>query len=496
MNKRLAKFLSSVALVALLASCGGNGGEGGGGGGGGGEGLKKVEIQFWHTFGQTIQDNLGPQIEQFKKLVKANENVEIEVNLKPHSNYDSIKEQIDKNLIIGKGPTLAVGYPDHVAGYMYSEMTPGQFVVNLDDYITNSTYGLGKDAYLGDPENDSLDDFIDAYIDGGKHFIREGTYTFPYMKSTEAMLYNFDAVEKVLTHYKPDIAGNETKIKEYMDNLDWEEFMNLCRETWKYRAEISSAMEYPAFYDSDSNLFISQLHQAGIPYSSINKSTMTGQIDFAEGEARTDAEEIVTDLKGWHQEHLFTTKGLYSTYGSDSFKNFKTVFTIGSTGGSGYSLTTDFRIGVCKVPSIDKDNSVYVVQGPDLCIFNNPTLSEQANKDRVLYAWKLIKFLTNPKNNCAIAINGSEGYLPVRESAYLEDLYLEFIESGEPQAQIAKVVTDEINGSYFNTACFMGSATLRTQVGAIVTLSCDPKTTDSVSSVFQTAINNAILDIK
>lgn len=471
----------------------------------GGTSASKVEISFWHTFGQTIQDNLKPQIQKFQELVKKNEGVDVTVNLVPESNYDTIKEDISKGIEAGQGniPTIAVAYPDHVADYIEAEGNqPGKYVVNLNDYINNKDYGLGTEAYLGDAQGDSIDDFIPSYIEGGTKFTREGQYTMPYMKSTEAMLYNYDAVVKVLAHYKPEFNGAKNKIVEYMDNLDWAEFMELCRQTATYKNEINPALKQAAFYDSDSNMFISQLYQSGINYSSIvtnSAGKKVGHIDFAEGENRTKAEAMVTSLRNQYNEvvdgvHLFTTKGAFATYGSDSFKDVESVFTIGSTGGSGYSLTTDFTIGCCQVPSVDKTKAQFVTQGPELCIFNNPSLSESANAARRLYAWKLMKYLTNAENNCRICLLGSEGYLPVRESSYSEDLYLEFLESGEFQAEIAELVTDKIDGKYFNTPCFPGSAALRTEAGGIITEALTSN--KSITDIFNVAINNATLKIK
>lgn len=530
MNKHLIKLLTLAGIVSLATGCGGgehsqpqessnpgtsessapdasassDGGQSSNNQGSSSQAASnKVEISFWHTFGQTIQDNLNPQIKKFQDLVKANEGVDVEVKLVPCSNYQTINDDINKGLTTGNIPTLAVAYPDHVADYIEAEGNqPGKFMVNLNNYINDSKVGLGKESYLGDVAGDSLDDFIPAYLEGGQSFTREGQYTFPYMKSTEAMLYNYDAVVKVLAHYKPDFHGAKNAIMEYMDNLDWTEFMELCRQTATYKSEINPALQNAAFYDSDSNLFISQLYQQGVSYSSITTNEAgkkVGHIDFAEGTNRAAAEQIVTNLRSNYNEvvngiHLFTTKGAFSTYGSDSFKNVESVFTIGSTGGSGYSLTTQFNIGVCKVPSLNKNNPTYVTQGPDLCILNNPGLSETANAKRTLYAWKLIKYLTNAENNCKICLLGSEGYLPVRESSYSEDLYLEFLESGEAQAEIAQLVTDKINGKYFNTPCFPGSAALRTEAGGIITEALT-KTT-SISSIFDTAINNATLKIK
>ena len=471
----------------------------------GGGSASKVEISFWHTFGQTIQDNLKPQILKFQELVKKNEGVDVTVNLVPESNYDTIKEDISKGIEAGQGniPTIAVAYPDHAADYIEAEGNqPGKFLVNLNDYINNKDYGLGTEAYLGDAEGDSIDDFIPSYIEGGQKFTREGQYTMPYMKSTEAMLYNYDAVVKVLAHYKPEFQGAENAIKDYMDNLDWAEFMELCRQVATYKSEINPALKVAAFYDSDSNMFISQLYQSSIGYASIvdnGQGKKVGHIDFADGENRTKAEAMVSNLRELYNEsvngiHLFTTKGVFSTYGSDSFKNVESVFTIGSTGGSGYSITSAFKLGVCKVPPMVKNNPLYVTQGPDLCIFNNPTLSENANKLRTLYAWKLMKYLTNSENNCKICLLGSEGYLPVRQSSYEEDLYLEFLESGEAQATIAELVTDKIDGKYFNAPCFPGSAALREECKGIITLSLS--TNNSITSIFDTAINNAVMKIK
>ena len=525
MNKSIIKLLTLAGIISLATGCGGGGNnteapkseaestpeqsvapssqEGGEASSQQGGTGTKVEIAFWHTFGQTIVDNLKPQIKKFEELVKANDGVDVAVSLVPCSNYQTINEDINKGLTTGNIPTIAVAYPDHVADYLEAEGNqPGKFIVNLNDYINDSKVGLGKEKYLGDAEGDSIDDFIPAYMEGGQNFTRQGQFTFPYMKSTEAMLYNYDAVVKVLAHYKPEFNGARNKIVEYMNNLDWAEFIELCRQTATYKSEINPALQQAAFYDSDSNMFISQLYQSGIKYSSIITNTAgkkVGHIDFAEGEDRTKAEALVTNLRSQYNEivngiHLFTTKGAFATYGSDSFKNIESVFTIGSTGGSGYSLTTDFNIGVCQVPSVDKTKATFVTQGPDLCIFNNPALSDNANASRQLYAWKLLKYLTNAENNCRICLLGSEGYLPVRESSYSEDLYLEFLESGEFQAEIAELVTDKISGKYFNTPCFPGSAALRTESGGIITEALTSN--KSITEIFNVAINNATLKIK
>lgn len=520
MNKNLIKLLTLAGVSFLTVACGGgNGGNENSSNGGnstpsagdsssqGGSG-STIEISFWHTFGQTIQDNLNIQLRKFKQLVKQNDGVDVNVKLTPFSDYATINSDINTKIRTNDIPTIAVCYPDHVADYLlYEGDQPGKYIVDFNPYINDEKVGLGKEAWLGDQANDSLDDFIPAYLEGGSGFAREGQLCLPYMKSTEAMLYNYDAVEKVLVHYKPEFNSAKSAIENYMNNLDWTEFMELCRQTITYKNEFNPDLKQAAYYDSDANLFISQLFQAGIPYSSIvtnEQGKKGGHIDFAEGQARTDAEKIATDLRANHVEKidnvpLLNTKGTEGNYGSNSFKDIESVFVIGSTGGSGYSLTSSFEMGVCKVPPIKGDNPLYVTQGPELCIFNNPSLSETANKDRTLYAWKLIKFLTNPENNCQICLQGSEGYLPVRKSAYSQDLYLDFLdtaEEGEFQPRIAELVTGTINGRYFNTKCFAGSTDLRTACGALLTDCLLASSESEIHSKFQTAIDAAIKNFK
>ena len=512
MKKNLLKLLVLSGASLLAVSCGG----GGGGGNseskeantstssqGGGSG-NAVEITFWHTFGQTIQDNLNVQLKEFKRLVKQNDGVDVAVKLTPFSDYPTINNDISTALKTNNHPTIAVAYPDHVADYLLAEgNTPGKYIVDFNTYINDAQVGLGKESWLGDRENDSIDDFIPAYLAGGSDFSREGQLCLPYMKSTEAMLYNYDAVEKVLAHYKPDFHGSKSEIENYMNNLDWDEFMNLCRQTATYKNEFNPDLKQVAYYDSDSNLFISQLFQSGIPYSSIvtnEQGKKGGHIDFADGQARTNAENLVKNLKTNRDTlanglRVLNTKGTEGNYGSNSFKNVESVFVVGSTGGSGYSLTSDFKIGVCKVPYVKGGQPLYVTQGPELCIFNNPSLSDTANKQRTLYAWKLIKFLTNPKNNCQICLQGSEGYLPVRKSAYSQDLYLDFLDTkseGEFQPYIAELVTNTINGRYFNTKCFAGSTDLRSACGSLLTDCLLANSVDDISAKFQTAIDNAV----
>jgi len=430
-----------------------------------------VSLVFGECFGQLIKDNLQPQFEEFKRLVRINDLYDINIQLADSSDYKSLESDTIANFSIGVVPNICVAYPDHVADYIALEPHDGDYVVRIDELAKDPEIGFGTEEWLGDnPDDleyeDRLGDFIESYIEEGKQFIKEGLYCFPYMKSTEAMYYNVQAVNTALSYLHPEISS-PAAVKDYMDSLDWDEFMDLCQAVLEHKSEISSVLVAPAFYDSDSNLFISQMFQQDIPFSSVQDGA--GHIDFETGEARTAAEALLTDYKSAYDAGLFTTKGAHSTYGSNSFKNIESVFSIGSTGGAGYNLTTEFDIGICKVPTRgDAGKGCYVSQGPSLCIMQNPDKTPEQNAMETKYAFKLLKFLTQPENNAALCTKGTEGYLPVRESAYYSDAYIDFIGGGGYIAQTAQVVTDKIDGNFLSTACFKGSSELRTQVTGMV----------------------------
>ena len=492
-NNKLLKFFSitgsTLLLVSGLAACGNTGGpsipsEDGPSG--------TVTIDFWHTFGQTIVDQLTAKIERFQDIIKTNEGVDVVVNLRYQGSYDDIQRKISNGFAIGNIPTLAVAYPDHVADYLYTEGSDhGKYVVNFEDFFNHDEYGYGKNSYLKDSEDEN--DIISAFLEEGRQFVREGTYCFPYMKSSEVMFYNVEQVNQLLPLYDSSL-NTESAVYEFLNNMSWDTFLDVCEVAKNNKDKLVSTLEVPAFYDSDSNLFISKMFQNEIAYSSINQTTQKGQIDFETGEANTRAKQMVTELKTAHDAGLITTKGTEGKYGSNAFIAQETIFSIGSSGGSGYNFpdSGNFTVGVCKVPA-SNNNPLYVSQGPSLCMLNNPSLSSKVNSENLEYAWKLIKWITNTDNNIELCIRGSEGYVPVRVSSYETEVYFDFLENGEDYAKVATIVADEIDGHYLSTAVFKGSSTLRDQVGGIISSVLLGQST--VDEAFAAAINNTKLQI-
>lgn len=448
-------------------------------------GSDEIEVVMWHTFGQAIQDQLARNITKFQNLVKENEGVNVKISPVYQGSYVDILSKIERGYSTGNTPTISVAYPDHVAEYLtFSD----NFVVNMQDYIDDSTLTFGTDTYLGD-DIAGTDDFVQSFINEGTNYAKEGLYSIPLQKSTELMFYNQVIVEKLVNDSKLKQPGES--VSHFMNNLSWENFMALNRivkaDMDNNKGQLyGTALKAPAVYDSDSNLFITQLYQRDIDFLGIDEAGQ-GKLLFAEEPALTNAMNFVTELKEQFTDGLIWTKGTQNSYGSDSFKNGEVLFSIGSSGGSGYQDPgVSFTAGVCPVPSYSATKKQYISQGPTLAMLNNVALSQAKNQLATKYAWKFIKYLTSTETNVELCLSSS-GYVPVRTSCYETEDYSAYLNEQDLDARAAKVVYSTIGDNYFNTSIFKGTATARIQVGGIVTNVLQGK--KDVPTAFEEAIN-------
>ena len=455
---------------------------------------KGLTIKFWHTFGQTVVDGLKSKIADFKKLVKENDGVDIDVDMKYQGGYDDIAKLISDGFSVMNTPTIAVAYPDNVADYIeIGKSANADFVVNLDKFIKSNDAGFGKEKWLGDKYGE--DDFVEDFYEEGSSYTLEGTYSLPFLKSTEIMFYNMNLLVDVMKGYKPEFESSKTKIKEYMARLSWDEFMNLCTYVKNNMASISNMLEVPMWYDSDANYIITKMFQNEVPYTSID-STGKGKIEFASGTNFDKVVDLLDEARTNFANNLFTTKGVKNTYGSDYFTGEKCLFSIGSSGGSGYNFpqAEAFELGVCRVPA-SNNKPIYVSQGPTLAMFNDRGLDAEKNDTLQKYAWKFMKYITNGQVNAEICVNGSEGYVPVRHSAYETSFFQTFMAEGERYAQCYKVVVEDVNseGGYLVSKAFKGSATLRDECGSMLTAALSAANKEAIPALVTRAINNASL---
>lgn len=445
--------------------------------------LSPYRINFWHTFGQAISNQVQKQIDKFTSIVEKKEGIKLDVVMSYQGGYSDIVSKVTKSFSTGNQPTITVAYPDHVALYKSYEDNPGEYVVKLDDYINSSEYGLSV-ADEFDPAGLGLTDFVSSFIEEGQGYKDEGTYSFPYIKSSEIMLYNVTGVTSLLQAY-----GYEGNVDTYLSNCTWGEFMDLLRFAKKDLTKYGSSLKVPLTYDSDSNFYITQSYQRNIPFISMNNGV--GSVDFKNDQAK----KMITDFKTDYDAGLFATKGTNNgEYSSDNFKASKCLFTIGSTGGSGYSDPgTNFKVGVAKIPPISKtERADYVSQGVTLAMMNNSKVDSSVNDTRKKYAWELIKYLTNSDNSTLTAL-ASEGYIPARKSAYKTTDYVDFINEKDFMGIVSDKVINDISGHYFNYPVFKGTDTIRTQVGGIITSVMLGMST--VDEAFNEAYTNSMLKL-
>lgn len=494
--KKTAKLLvfSSLLLTGMssLTACG--------------DSFDGLTINFWHTFGQGVTSGVNEIAEDFAKRVLDHDGVKLRIKLTNKGGYDDILGKIGKSFADASNPTIAVAYPDHIANYFAAEKNPGDYVVNMQDFVDSTDVGFGREDWLDDELDET--DFIPEFLAESTEYTRNGFYSVPFLKSTEVMLYNLSLLRKARDAGCFEDIGytlsNDDEIRETMDQITWDEFMDLCESIVSHKTEIANDMLWPVYYDSDSNLMISRLYQSNVAYSGID-SNKHGYIGFDgrsesasedRKQAYADVQSLLKDYKEWYDGGLFMTKGVKGEYSSNFFPNDKVMFAIGSSGGSGYSLPkrSDFELGSCKVP-YSSGNPKYVSQGPTLTLLNNKKMSSEDNKKAVEYGWKFLKFLTNAENNAYLCAGFSEGYVPVRTSAYETEEWLGYYNASTAYTAVTHTVVEDINGNYFSTPVFTGSSELRDQLGGcfadVMKLGKNPSES-SIKGLLDTAIANAI----
>lgn len=427
------------------------------------------KIIFWHTFGQTVQDELNNQISSFEKIIKEKEGVDVDVELSYIGSYDDILQQVKMGFASGRTPAIAVAYPDHVGEYLGLEDFDEQYVYNLEKLFDDPKLGYGKQDYLGDSLDET--DFVDSFYSESKNYLKNGVYSLPYMKSTEILMYNKDIVEGKLMPDYAEAKGLEIPdYHEYLANMTWDQFVDILRFVKKDMdgdKNYGNLLKTPFIYDSDENLLITKLYQNG--YDFISTKDGKGSIDFNNPQAK----ELVKRIKGYYDEGLLLTKGTNDgLYGSDSFKAAETLFTVGSSGGAGYNDpgSAGFKVEAVKVP-YENEKPIYVSQGPTLTLLRSNGVSDSVNEFRKEYGWKFLKYITNTENNVDITYLGSEGYIPVRKSSYEVEYYQEYLENpyGDFLPKAANCIINDISGRYLNTPVFKGSSAARDNAGAIIT---------------------------
>ena len=397
----------------------------------------KVTITFAHTMGYSLQSVLDAYIEKFNEQYP-----NITVQQESYGSWYDIENRISTEILTGEQPNIAYCYPDHLAAYNNAGA-----LVALNKFIADNAKIIradGKTETFG-LTRQQINNFIPAFYNEGLALGDGNMYSLPLNKSTEVMYYN-----------KTFFEANGLDVP-----TTWEEMEAVCRAI----KEIDPTC-IPLGYDSEENLFITLCEQFGYDYTSATGDHVLFNND--------DCKKMVEVLHGWYNDGLLTTQNLYGAYTSGLFSGNDGIccyMSIGSSGGATYNLPDDgaFEVGVAAIPQADPRNPKTICQGPSLCM-----LKDSDTSDQELYAsWLFMKFLTTDVD-FQVDFSMTTGYMPVIQSAVDHTAYQIWLGAANGYEQITARVAGcalENADSYFTSPVFVGSSTVRWQVG-ILFLNC------------------------
>jgi multiple sugar transport system substrate-binding protein len=389
-----------------------------------------VDITFWHIYGQDKAALLDEKIADFEAMYP---NVTIEAT--SQSDYDTLRTKINLGIAVGQVPTMAIGYPDHFAGYITADA-----VYSLDNFIySNNLYRVVDSSstifnQTVDPSL-NLNDFVPSYLAENNQYVGGHFYSVPYSKSTEAMAVN-------RTVLKDHVA----EIQALGIDINSEGFLSHTTPlTYAQLAQLNNILVDPAGtntttnqcqylvnYDSAGNLFINMSRQWNAGYTD-----PAGDI-LIDNQTTRDMLTYMNQL--FNNNELVLPIAWDQSYGSTNFKYGDVCMSVGSTAGVAYNIpsTADpasslqfgiFDVDYVQVPqfvahngdtfteNIGGTDKTYtgslsaVQQGPNIGIFKTGTTADQR-----LYAWLFIKYLISTDVTAEFAME--TGYLPARISAY------------------------------------------------------------------------------
>jgi len=425
-----------------------------------------VEVSFRIPFGTNIQAIIREFADEFEE-----EYPSVKIELDVVSGYDEMKDATIQDINGGKVPTMTVGYPDHFAEYLITKS-----IISLDNFINDANVGYTEDE---------MNDFLPGYIKENRQFDNAGSYVgLPFNKSTEALYYNVEFFEEF------DLEVPET----------WEEMEAVCARimeivptlkngqySWlgDIETNLANGEFVPCLYDSGGNLFTTIIHQFGGKYTeSIYKSS--GIVDVQKGNlgfpTSPEAKEALTYLQGLASKGYFNMPdSMELSYGSYAYNVGKCVMNIGSTGGSSYYADAICSTAVAPIPYKDANHKNVIQQGTNVCIMS------QASDLQKLAAWLFIKHMLTPENTAEFAI--VTGYMPVRQSAYDLQEYLDFLEGPTTAAKVHQATAKyaQEGYEYFVDAAWAGSSNVRTECQTAISQILVDKA--NIETALQEAVN-------
>lgn len=444
-------------------------------------------ITFYHTMGASLRAVLDEYIAKFNEIYP-----DIKITHKQVGGYDDVRNQINRDLDVGKEPYIAYCYPDHVAGYNLAGA-----VVELDDYINSTAmieagkYGNAEAQPVGLSEAQIKDLQAGGFYEEGRQFQakEDGStpmYTLPFAKSTEVLYYNktfFNANNiPVPTHW----WCTEACAADCNSSME-----KVCQAIIKEKPKCT-----PLGYDSEANWFITMCEQ----YSTVldgNPVLYTS----ADGDHylfnNEYTKEFMTRFNTWRRNNYVTTQNIYGKYTSNLFKTQDSYMSIGSSAGANNQVPEKvngkypFEVGIATIPQMNPEKPKVISQGPSLCLF------QKADKDTEMQAWLFIKYLVT-NTEFQAKFSQVSGYVPVLGSVMDDPIYtdefLALADGGDYIAALTAKVCVEQASAYYTSPAFIGSSNARDEVNALLVKCLGFK--DNIAAQMDDAFEKAVINCK
>lgn len=370
--------------------------------------------------------------------------------------YDDVRDKVISDLQAGEQPDIAYCYADHVASYLQTEK-----VVDLNTLITSTATVKGSDGvdYPVGYTAEEVADFIEGFYKEGfasnygdyqtYNYTDESILTLPFVKSTELMFYNKDALDAL------NLQPAKT----------WDELWAQCDVL---RTKYPTAT--PLGYDSEANWFITMCQQNGWGYTSASAPHYLFN--------NADTAAWLAELNEYYSKGYITTQETYGAYTSALFtkgvEDGGLVYCIGSSGGASHQDPgKTFKWGIAPIPGSKlEDNSINssaISQGPSFVMLEPGFDVTNADEKKVM-TFLFMKEMLDPAFQAAFA--SASGYNPSRKSTYEDELYIEHLEGSDITA-VAAVVARSMTDRFFTSPAFEGSSVARVQVGNVLLYSLD-----------------------
>ncbi len=402
-------------------------------------------IVFYSSQGDSLQSATQVAINNFEAKFPGWKVQHVQVG-----GYDDVKEKVISDFQGKQQPDLAYCYADHVAQYLQtSKVVDMSTLINSTDTVKGANdveYAIGYAA-------EEVADFVQGYYKEGlasnygdyeKYgYDANAMLTLPFVKSTELMYYNKDALDAL--GLKPATT--------------WDE---LWTQASYLKTKYPTAT--PLGYDSEANWFITMCEQNGWGYTSADAPHYLFNND--------NTKTWLNKLNEYYNKGYIATQNEYGAYTSALFTKGTeggAIYCIGSSGGASHQNPgSAFKWGIAPIPgSVQADGSVNysaISQGPSLVMFEAGNGVANIDEKKIM-TFMFVKELMDPTFQASFAI--ASGYNPSRNSVYEIEAYKEHMKGTDITAVAANVAAS-MSDRFFTSPAFVGSSTARTQVGNVV----------------------------